>query len=154
VEGDRLTMGNAADTPLIRRRLHLTSPPERVFELLATDAGRARFWAESAAERDGALDFVFPNGLTWRGRILANDPPRRYTVEYFGDSTTTFELEPDGAGGTDLTLTDTGVPEADLPETTAGWVSVLMSLKAAVDHGVDLRNHDPARSWDQGFADN
>jgi len=36
----------------------------------------------------------------------------------------------------------------------AGWVSVLMALKAAVDHGVDLRNHDPQRTWDQGYADN
>ena len=63
-------------------------------------------------------------------------------------------LEDDGAGGTDLTLTDEGVPEADHAEVLAGWVSVLMALKAAVDFGVDLRNHDPARSWDQGYADN
>lgn len=33
-----------------------------------------------------------------------------------------------------------------------GWVSLLMSMKAAVDFGVDLRNHDPERAWEQGFA--
>jgi hypothetical protein len=29
-----------------------------------------------------------------------------------------------------------------------------MAMKAAVDHGVDLRNHDPSRSWVTGYADN
>jgi hypothetical protein len=36
----------------------------------------------------------------------------------------------------------------------AGWVSVLLGLKAAADHGVDLRNHDAARTWSQGYCDN
>jgi hypothetical protein len=31
---------------------------------------------------------------------------------------------------------------------------VLLCMKAAVDHGVDLRNHDEKRSWWQGYADN
>jgi hypothetical protein len=29
-----------------------------------------------------------------------------------------------------------------------------MSLKAAADHEVDLRNHDADRSWDRGYCDN
>lgn len=32
--------------------------------------------------------------------------------------------------------------------------SVLLALKAFVDHDVDLRNHDPTRTWDQGYCDN
>lgn len=139
---------------VIRWRLHLQTPPAGVYALLATDDGRARFWAESAVGRDGAIDFRFPGGQTWRGRILAQAPPHRFSVEYYGGSRTTFELADDGAGGTDLTLTDAGVPEADRAEVTAGWVSVLMALKAAADFGVDLRNHDPARAWEAGFVDN
>ncbi len=139
---------------VIRWRLHLQTPPERVYALLATEAGRARFWAESAGERDGAIDFVFPGGQIWRGWILEQQPPRRFSVEYYGGSRTTFELVADGAGGTDLTLTDAAVPEADRAEVTAGWVSVLLALKAAADFGIDLRNHDPARTWDAGFVDN
>ena len=37
---------------------------------------------------------------------------------------------------------------------TAGWVSVLMAMKAALDYGVDLRNHDIERTWMKGYADN
>ncbi|HEX5689403.1 MAG TPA: hypothetical protein VFX76_05345, partial [Roseiflexaceae bacterium] len=69
-------------------------------------------------------------------------------------STTTFTLEEDGAGGTEVLLTDRDVPAADRAEVAAGWVSVLLALKAAADFGVDLRNHDSARTWDQGYAEN
>ena len=142
------------DTTTITWRLHLRSAPAAVYELLATDAGRARFWAESAVEREGAIEFVFPGGQRWCGAILERRPPQCFAVLYYGGSTTTFELEDDGAGGTELTLTDVGVPEVDRMEVIAGWVSVLMALKAAVDFGVDLRTHDPGRSWEQGYAEN
>jgi uncharacterized protein YndB with AHSA1/START domain len=142
------------DPAVIRWNLHLSSPPSTVFNFLATDAGRARWWAESAIETDGVIHFVFPNGAEWRGRILESKPPHLFRVEYYGGSRTTFELTDDSQGGTDLTLTDEGVPAEDRNEVIAGWVSVLMALKAAVNFGVDLRNHDPQRSWDQGYAEN
>ena len=138
----------------LRWRIHLASSPEAVYELLSTDEGRAQFWAESAVERDAAIEFTFPNGTTWRGRVLAAEPPRRYAVEYFGGSRATFELGPDGDGGTDLTLVESGVPEKWEGENRAGWVTVLLELKAAADFGVDLRNHDPRRTWSQGYCDN
>ena len=125
-----------------------------VFEFLSTDQGRARFWAESAIETNGAIDFVFPGGETWRGEVLETVTDRRYQVEYYGGTITTFDLEPDGQGGTELVLTDEGVAAGDAIDVEAGWVSVLMALKAAVDHGVDLRNHRPDRSYREKYADN
>ncbi len=136
----------------VRWRLHLASPPEAVWELLATDAGRARFWAESTSERDGAIEFVFPNGERHEGQLVTADPSRRFEVNYFGTQAR-FSLEPDGAGGTDLTLMH-DVKQEWYAEVNAGWVSVLMALKAASDYGVDLRNHDAERTWSQGYCDN
>lgn len=142
------------DPNAIRWRLHLHSSVEEVYAALASDEGRAAFWAESAVEREGIIHFVFPNGATWQGRILEAVPPHRFAVEYCGGSVARFILAADGAGGTELTLNDTGVPDAYRSEVIAGWVSVLLALKAAVDCGVDLRNHDPKRSWEQGYAEN
>ena len=147
-------MEQIADNREIRWRIHLKSPPPDVFRVLSTDSGRARFWAESTQEDDGFILFRFPNGQSWKGQILDSDPPHRYRVEYFGGSTTTFELDEDGAGGTDLTLVDSGVSPEDHQVVLAGWVSVLLTLKAAVDFDVDLRNHDRHRTWDEGYADN
>ena len=135
---------------MIEWKLHLSCSCDRVYEFLATAEGREAFWAESAAERNGRIEFVFPGGSTWTGRLLRAVPGRTYSVNYFGDSVVVFTLADDGLGGCDLTLTDT----ADDPETQAGWVSVLLTLKAAADFGVDLRNHDPARSWETRYADN
>ena len=59
----------------------------------------------------------------------------------------------DNDGGTDLLLTERGVPAESRVSNHAGWVSVLLALKAAVDHGIDLRNHDPLRTWDRGYVD-
>jgi len=139
---------------MIRWRLHLRSAPEVVYEKLSTNDGRASFWAESTAEQDGMIHFVFPNQAEWKGKILESEPPRKFKIEYYGGSISTFELNPDNVGGTDLLLTDQGVPENDREEVIAGWVSVLMALKASVDFGVDLRNHDPNRTWDQSYLEN
>ena len=147
-------MGFQANPKAILWRIHLRSPPHVVHRLLSTDAGRARFWAETAVESNGEIEFRFPNGLEHRGRIIENRPPGRFAVEYFGRTTAAFDLAPDGAGGTNLTLTETGVSEEARNEQTAGWVSVLLALKAAVDFSVDLRNHDPRRTWDEGYAEN
>ena len=53
-----------------------------------------------------------------------------------------------------MVLTDTGVPPEHRKEVMAGWVSVLLSLKAAVDFDIDLRTHDPERDWDVGYVEN
>jgi uncharacterized protein YndB with AHSA1/START domain len=133
-------------------RLHLQSPPEEVFDAIDSGAGRAGFWAESAEEIDGVVTFGFIDGTRISSRIVERRRPSVWSVEYFG-SVAQFTIEPDGAGGTDLTLRDTGVAAADRAEVTAGWLNVLLPLKAWVDYGIDLRNHDPARTWRQGYVD-
>lgn len=135
----------------IRWRMYLPVSAHRVYEALSTDAGRASFWAESAREADGGIDFLFANGYRCRCRILACQPPHRFSLEYF-EGVAAFELQ-EAPGGCDLLLTHEGVSRAHWNEVHAGWLNVLFPLKAMVAFGVDLRNHDPARTWDQGYAD-
>lgn len=142
------------DPKTILWRLHLESPITKVFQALSTDTGRASFWAESAIESEGVIHFVFPNRMRWDARILESVPPNRYVLQYYGNSITTFTLKDDGKDGTELILTDEGVPLPDRTEVIAGWVSVLMSLKAGIDYGIDLRNHEMGREWDNGYVEN
>lgn len=136
----------------IRWRMHLPVPPAAVFAALDSDEGRAAFWAESAPEADGRVEFHFPNGYVHEAELLERQPPTTWAVRYFG-TPARFELADDGDGGTDLLLTHEGVSAGDWCEVHAGWLNVLFPLKAWLVHGVDLRNHDPARSWAQGYAD-
>ena len=132
--------------------MHLPVDCERVFAALDTDAGRAAFWAESAVEQDGAILFRFINGYECVSRLLVRRPPSEWSIEYIG-GVVHIQLTSDGKGGTDLLLTHTGVSSDEWNEVHAGWLNVLFPLKAWLACAVDLRNHDPSRSWDQGYAD-
>jgi uncharacterized protein YndB with AHSA1/START domain len=136
----------------VRWRLHVPVSPERVYAALDSNDGRAAFWAESAVETAGSITFRFVTGEEHVARVLERIPPRLWCLEYFG-SAARFELSADGRGGTDLLLTHHDIPPAEWHEVHAGWLNVLFPLKAWLAHGVDLRNHDPARSWLAGYAD-
>ena len=145
-------MAHTAAGGPIRWRMHIPATTERVFDTLASDEGRASFWAESAIEIDGHIEFRFINGVLCKSRILERNRPHVFSIDYMG-AAARFDLAPDGMGGTDLLLTQDGVAPGEWTEVHAGWLNVLFPLKAWIAHGVDLRNHDPARSWDQGYAD-
>ncbi|GAA4277304.1 SRPBCC family protein [Aquimarina mytili] len=137
----------------VKWKLHLKSDPKVVFDLLSTSEGREKFWAEKATENNGVIRFSFPNGQAYNGQILKTIRNRKFHLDYF-NSLVTFDLEPSKNGGTDLTLINKNVHESEFSEVKAGWISVLMNLKAVADFKCDLRNHDPKRTWDQGYADN
>ena len=136
----------------IRWRMHVRVPPERVYHALNSDEGRASFWAEAAPERDGHIEFRFSGGSSCRSRIISRVPGTLFEIDYLGGPVR-FELSPDGKGGTDLLLVHLGVGPDEWNEVHAGWLNVLFPLKAWVTYGIDLRNHDPERSWEQGYAD-
>ena len=92
------------------------------------------------------------NGERHRARILVRERPNRFSLAYFGGQAT-FTLTRTDQGGTDLLLTHEGVGADDWVDTHAGWLNVLFPLKATLAFGIDLRNHDPSRSWQQGYAD-
>ena len=134
-------------------QVHFRSPIEKVFQFLTESRYRAHYWAESAEEENGVIHYKFLNGVESRGRILAAHENKRFVVEYF-DMTVSFDLTKCPANECDMKMTCVGVEDHEKTELIAGWVSWLLTMKAAVDHGVDLRNHDEGRTWYQGFADN
>lgn len=136
----------------IRWRMHIPVPPDKVFAVLDSDEGRASFWAESAVEVDGHIEFQFINGHACTSRIVERRPPTLLAIDYFG-GLARFELTADGRGGTDLLLMHNLMGPDEWTEVHAGWLNVLFPLKAWVTYGIDLRNHDAKRSWDQGYAD-
>lgn len=137
--------------PAIDWRVHFAASPEQVWQAWATDSGRERFWAETSIESAGGFDLAFVKGEALRVEVVEARAPELLVFRYFGGSTVTLDLAPDGSGGCDLRLREEDAPEP--VENLAGWVTVLLACKAAVDFGVDLRSHDPERSWDAGYVD-
>lgn len=138
----------------INWKVHFSSPIEKVYEALTTDEGRKTFWAENTLEKNGYIEFSILNYEKYRSKVLAKNGKDIFEIVYFGTQVK-FQLRttPDD-NGTDLILTAITDNDDVKNEMTAGWVSVLLAMKAAVDFGVDLRNHNPDRVWENGFADN
>lgn len=137
----------------IEWKVHFTSPIEQVFEFLTTDNGRSKFWAEETKEENGFIEFTILNYPKYKAEIFEIKANELFKLEYFGTEVT-FELSKTEDNGTDLYLRATTPTESVKNEMAAGWVSVLMAMKGAVDFGIDLRNHNPERVWENGYLDN
>ncbi|PWN06026.1 SRPBCC family protein [Rhodohalobacter mucosus] len=133
-------------------RICLRSPAERAFTLLTTDRGREAFWAERTEQHDSEIIFHFSNAETLRCRILESTPPHRFSLTYFNDSIVTFDIKKLPTE-TMLQMRETHLSPSDEYQNRAGWVSVLLNLKAQADHGIDLRNHNPDYTWLEGYID-
>lgn len=125
-------------------KVHFKSAPSEVYRALSTPLGRSRFWADSAKEADGVIHFVLPGDRVDDSRIERAVKDQLYAVTYFGRLLTFTLIRDDETNGTDLTLTYQSPAAADADSAT--WVSLLLRLKASVDFGVDLRNHDNSRT--------
>ena len=137
----------------IKWKLHLKSPIVKVFDILSTDNGRKKFWAESAIEKDGYIQFKFSNGDSYKSKALNSQSPNLYEIDYFSTNVL-FRLKETKTNGTDLMLLNTNIPSSEYSDTKAGWVSVLLALKCAVDFGIDIRNHNVSKTWNQLYVDN
>ena len=138
---------------VLRWRVELPASPEKVYAMLTTDAGREMFWAESSHRHDDRIELSFSDGTTECAAIVDERSPHSFAIRYFG-ALTTFELSPLVDGRTLLEVRAQDVPPGDQVDVAAGWVSVLLCLKARLTTGVDLRNHAPSQSWRNGFVDN
>ncbi|HZX02345.1 hypothetical protein [Kribbella sp.] len=124
---------------MAEQKVYCASAASDVYRAVSSVLGRERFWAEEAPEADGVISFLLADGRRDESRIVHAVQDQLYELRYFGN-TWTFRLLPAAAGGTDLALT------SDDPDDVPELVSLLLRLKASVDFGVDLRNHDASRS--------
>ena len=85
-------MSNNEEYITIEWRIHFKSKPEKVFDFLNTKKGREKFWSESANEKEGKIEYLFPGRQTWTGTILERIPNKKFVVEYYDGSITSFEL--------------------------------------------------------------
>jgi len=93
------------DPDSLRWRLHLDAPPEMAYRMVGGAEERRRFLAESAQESSGVIQFGFPYGCEYAGRITHTEPPAIFQVEYYG-SQVTFHFKSDPAEGKELELID------------------------------------------------
>ncbi|MBX7218957.1 MAG: hypothetical protein K1Y36_03355 [Blastocatellia bacterium] len=136
----------------VRWQIHLSSPPQEIFRLLATNQGNLCSCTTISSEGICFLEFHLPLSQPWQVRLIETTPPSRISLEYSEGSLATFDLNDDGTGGTDLTLTDFAIPAEERLDVIAKWVSVLLALQTETQQGfkvngpvsVNGQTHKPA----------
>lgn len=145
-------LDNVTDrTRAIVWRLRLSAPPERVFSAWLTPEDHVRFWSERSEDDPQGFRLQFIDGTVALCKVTERVSPSHIRIEYFG-AQVDIALERLEAG-TDLTLTARNVPSDEWQDVFAGWLNVLLPFKAWVDFGVDIRSHDPERTWREGYVD-
>ena len=134
-------------------RLLLKAAPDRIFAFVATDQGRGKFWAERTEQQQQNIVFHFSDGQKLSSQVLESTPYHRFSLTYFNGSIVSFDIHEE-TDGTILQLRETNLSASDERQNRAGWVSVLLNLKAQADFGIDLRNHHPHYTWSEGYVGN
>jgi uncharacterized protein YndB with AHSA1/START domain len=137
--------------PAIVWRLRLSAAPERVFSAWLSPDDHVGFWSERSEQDPEGFRLEFIDGTVALCRVIESVSPSHIRMHYFG-AQVDITLEPLD-GGTDLKLTAQNVPVDEWQDVFAGWLNVLLPFKAWVDFGVDIRSHDPKRTWHEGYVD-
>jgi hypothetical protein len=138
---------------IVSWRLRLASPPVQVCELLADEAGRPRFRSELEIEPGMDLAAILSRGAVWEDADVDREPPYRFTVRYATGGVTTCDVADDGAGGSEVVVTDVGTVGEDRTDVLAAWVAALSAIKATVDFTLDLHTRDQLRTWFPDYAE-
>jgi uncharacterized protein YndB with AHSA1/START domain len=108
-----------AERPIVWR-LSLASSPERVFELLDTDAGRERFWADRSHATDDGFELEFPGGLTSGVQVLERTPPTRLVIDYLGSRAELDSLRATAAAASSRSRATATIPRRTSSSSRAG----------------------------------
>ncbi len=149
-------------------------PAGEVFRAIATSAGMEAFFISQMSvfgpdgPRDPGSYFESGDRYHWRwlvgkdleGEILEVDAPRSLTFT-FGDAKVRIDVE-SFKDGTLLSLTQFDMPDSERDRVLlhmncrGGWIYHLTVLRGYLEHGIDIRDHDPATArsaaidWEMG----
>jgi len=133
-------MRRTGDTVEILFHRRYARPIEKVWAALTVPERIADWFAEVETldlRLGGAIHLSFPEvNYRIQGVITVLEPPRRLTWtwprEAGGESTVSFDLEPDG-DGCRLTLTERGLALSEGAGNAAGWHAHLEAMQDAID---------------------
>jgi uncharacterized protein YndB with AHSA1/START domain len=141
-----------SDKPKFVYVIYIASTPEKVFHALTDAKLSERYWfgyAVTSEWKVGSQFALVKDGKGWdEGKVLEYDPPRRlaYSFHPLHDglenekpSRVAFDLE-EINGQVKLTMTHDDFIEGSkvLPKISAGWPSILSSLKSLLETGKEL----------------
>jgi uncharacterized protein YndB with AHSA1/START domain len=148
------------DWSQFKMKIEIDRPVSVVFEAWTNGDEIAKWFTEEAIiepRRNGRIYMMWLTGETMDDKIISIAKNRLFTIP-FGDKRerVTVRFKKDGRGCIcELHQYNMGTSPKDKWEwhkgCAMGWTFFLANLKAYLEHGIDLRNHNPKRSYKKGF---
>lgn len=145
-------MADTIQAPVVQAQMLIRKPAAQVFEALVDPAITSRFWFSKGSGRLEAGRKVRWDwemyGVSTEAEVKEIEENRRILFEWDGPHNPTrveWTLEPRGEDRTYVTVKNwgfTGDPDkiiASAMDSTGGFSFVLASLKAWLEHGIELR---------------
>lgn len=142
-------------------KIALAVPPERVFRAW-TDQSDIVNWFLSKAIlepiKGGRFYMEFLTGQSGDERVLGIRKNIYFCFTFGKDGETVEVTLKKTKTGTDCILHQFGMKKTEKSRVMwhmgcrNGWVFFLTNLKAYLEHGVDLRSHDPKKTYKDGYV--
>jgi uncharacterized protein YndB with AHSA1/START domain len=141
-------------------RILIDAPVSKVFKAW-TDQDQVSQWFTTRTEiqprKGGRLYFEWVAGDKWESEVLAVRKNQLFAF-LFGDKGETVEVKFRKLGRKCICelhqyniKTDPKSRYVMHRDTLQGWTFFLTNLKSWLEHGIDLRSHDPGRSYREGY---
>jgi len=146
-------------TKIFTTKLAIKTTLPKVWDALATETGLTQ-WFPSQATLDvrsgGSFEFCWGE-FRLPGKFIEVIPQKKLSFTWWEPKgPITFELEKSGDSEVIVTLIARGYQSEgeelkQYIEETKGWTFFLTNLKSYLEHGIDLRDHNPARTCQTGW---
>ena len=142
-------------------KIEIRATPERVFKAWTSDKEIVKWFMTEAKlepKKGGRFFMKFLTGATGDETVLAIRKNRSFRFTFGSDGETVEVTVKKTKLGTDCVLRQFGMK--DTPDARInwhmgcrnGWVFFLTNLKAYLEKKIDLRSHDPKKTYLQGYV--
>ncbi|MEW5794736.1 MAG: SRPBCC domain-containing protein [Candidatus Zixiibacteriota bacterium] len=143
------------------QKIEIQASPERVFKAWTEPKTIVKWFvvkAEMEPRRNGRLQWEWLAGDKLDARIIDIKKPGKFVFPFGskGEKVAVTIRKQRRGSLVELHQYDMKASPRDRVQMhlgcREGWAFFLSNLKAFLEHGVDLRSHDPAKSYRQGFV--
>jgi len=152
--------GKKYDWTQFKKRIEIKASPEKVFRAWTDDKIITRWFPIRAViepRKNGRLYFEWMTGDKLETKVVAVRRPNRLVFPFGSNNEEVAVTIRKVPGGSLCELHQYGMKTDPGSRVTmhlgcqVGWTFFLANLKAYLEHGIDLRGHDPRRSYRQGY---
>lgn len=148
------------DWTQFKLRIFIKKPVSAVFKAWTDDKIVSKWFTEKTViepKRNGRVYLEWSTGDKWETKVVSISKNKSFTFPFgSNDERVTVRVKKDGRGCVceihQYNMATSPKSKWEMHRSCLqGWTFFLANLKAYLEHGIDLRGHDPKKSYKKGY---